>query len=259
MKPCGIITLLSDFGLQDPYAAEMKGVILSINPKASLVDLGHLVPAQKISVGSFRLWRAYRHFPKGTIHLAVVDPGVGTSRKLILAVSTTYFFLAPDNGLLSPILEETPMRCYDLNPPRWREAKGFTFHGRDLLAPAAALLSLGKPPQRLGRPFKRVTRHPSWIITKNRGTVDGKIIDIDRFGNLITNIAVSQLSAERRVHIFYQKVHLSTVERTYGLRKRSRPIAVIGSAGLLEIALPQGNAQKALKGAVGQKITVRYD
>ena len=258
MKPCGVITLMSDFGIQDSYVAEMKGVLLSLNPRAQVVDLGHLIPAQETSVASFRLWRAYRHFPKGTIHLAVVDPGVGTSRKLLLAVSADYFFLAPDNGLLSPILQETKTTCYVLNGPRWRRGSGSTFDGRDRLAPAAAFLSLGKSPKKLGRPLRQVIRRPLWAVSKRKGLLEGKIIDIDRFGNLITNIRASYLTSKRNIRVNYRRLRLSTLKKTYGPGKH-RPMALMGSAGVLEIALPQGNAQKFLRGSVGQKVTVHYE
>ena len=257
MKACGVITLLSDFGLQDPYVAEMKGVLLTLNPKAELVDIGHSVPPGEVPIGAFRLWRAYRHFPKGTVHLAVVDPGVGTSRKLLLAASGDYFFLAPDNGLLSPVLEETDTRCYALELRPWNRGSGATFHGRDLLAPAAAELSLGKEPKRLGRPVGQVQSLPFWAVLRKK-RVEGQIIDVDRFGNLITNIRESLLRQKGKFEIQYRNRRFLSLNKTYGNKKRSTPIALIGSCALLEIALPRGNAQKALRGCIGQKVTVRY-
>ena len=257
MKACGILTLLSDFGLRDPYVAEMKGVLLSLNPRVRLVDISHWVPPGEVSVGAFRLWRAYRHFPKGTIHLAVVDPGVGTSRRLLLAASDDYFFLAPDNGLLSPVLEETGACCYVLEPRPWRRASGATFHGRDLLAPAAAALSLGKSPHRLGRPIRRVESFSLWAGTVG-SRAEGRIIDIDHFGNLITNIRESLLMRKKGFEIRYRGRRFSSLGKTYGNRRRPTPIALIGSSGLLEIALPQGSAERTLRGSIGQKVTVRY-
>ncbi len=260
MKPCGVITLLTDFGLQDPYVAEMKGVLLSLNPKAELVDLSHLIPTGQVPVAAFRLWRAYRHFPKGTVHLAVVDPGVGTSRRLLLAVSESYFFLAPDNGLLSPVLQETDARLYALDPSwvRWKKASGSTFHGRDLLAPAAVALSLGKAPRQLGKPIRRIASLSLWATGKG-GRVDGNIIDVDHFGNLITNIQESHLARKRKFQVCYKTHRFSTLERAYETGKGTGPIALIGSSGLLEIALPQGNAQQLLKGRLGEKVVVQYE
>ena len=257
MKACGVITLLSDFGLQDPYVAEMKGVLLNLNPKAELVDISHLIPSGEIPIGAFRLWRAYRHFPKGTVHLAVVDPGVGTSRALLLAVSEDYFFLAPDNGLLSLALEETDARCYALEPRPWNRTGGATFHGRDLLAPAAAALSVGKEPKRLGRPVGHTQSLPFWATPRQK-RLEGRVIDVDRFGNLITNIRESLLRRKGKFEIQYRNRRFLSLNKTYGNKKGSAPIALIGSCALLEIALPHGNAQKALRGCVGQKVTVRY-
>jgi len=259
MKPSGVITLLSDFGLDDPYVAEMKGVILGLNPKARLVDISHTVAPQQISVAALRLWRAYRHFPRGTVHLAVVDPGVGTSRDLLLAVSPDYFFLAPDNGLLDSVFQGQRLpACYALRPSQTRRTVSATFHGRDRLAPAAALLSLGKAPAKLGKPLKRKWKRSFWPLLRSGGTVGGKIVDVDRFGNLITNIRASNLSHNRPFRILYRRWRFRSLFKTYGLRPRRKPVALIGSAGLLEIALPQGNAQAFLKARLGENVTVRH-
>ena len=257
MKACGVITLLSDFGLQDSYVAEMKGVLLKLNPKAKLVDISHLIPAGDIRVAALRLWRSYRHFPEGSVHLAVVDPDVGTSRKLLLAVSDSHFFLAPDNGLLSPVLQETRARCYALNPPKGKKTSP-TFHGRDFLAPAASTLSLGKAPQQLGHPFTPTTTF-SLFATEKGGRVEGKIIDVDRFGNLITNIRGSLLTQKKKFEVRCRSWRFASLEETYGNAKRAKPVALIGSSGLLEIAVTQGNAQQALQGSVGQKVLVQVE
>src|SRR5262245_7189304 len=194
-----LLTLITDFGTASPYVAAMKGVILGINPAARLVDISHDVPPQDIRHGAVLLAEATTWFPAGAIHVAVVDPGVGTERRLIYARIGDQQYLAPDNGLLSLLAARVrPTRIVELsNAEHWLPEVSNTFHGRDILAPVAAQLSLGLEPERLGPALAQI-RTLDWqepIVTANR--IEGAVRWIDRFGNLITNVTASMLAPGR--------------------------------------------------------------
>lgn len=197
MRQSRIITLLTDFGNQDAYAGIMKGVIAGINPLAKIIDICHNVPPQDIFKGAYLLSTSYQYFPKGSIHVAVVDPGVGSKRTIVCAETRNYLFLAPDNGILGFILqEEQPKRLVRVtNTTYFLPAPSNTFHGRDVFAPVAAHLSLGVKPHQLGSPIEQLDQlHiPKPYHTKT-GHLEGQIICIDRFGNLITNITEEHLA-----------------------------------------------------------------
>ena len=187
-----IITLLTDFGTRDGFVAAMKGVILNINPKIQIVDISHEVPPQDINCANFILYSYYRYFPKGTIHLCVIDPGVGTKRQILCVRTENYYFLAPDNGLLSLVLNEEKVRkIVSLsNRKYFLKPISATFHGRDIFASAAAHLSCGLKMEKLGERVSNLYLLKEAIPTiSKRGTsLEGEIIHIDRFGNLVTNI-----------------------------------------------------------------------
>src|SRR3990172_9348844 len=196
MSASPIITLLTDFGTADPFVASMKGVILSINPKATIVDITHEIPPHGIRQAAFVLKSAYRYFPKGTIHVVVVDPGVGGPRKPLLAVTPQAFFIAPDNGVLIYIYHHNPStRVYELTAKRYRlKDYSSTFDGRDLFAPAAARLSKGITPAQMGLKIARYLKFPIPRPRRlGKNGLQGQVIHIDRFGNLITNITAEDL------------------------------------------------------------------
>ncbi len=257
-----IITLLTDFGLKGPYVASMKGVILSINPQCTLVDITHQVSPHDIREGAFILAQAYSTFPKGTIHLSVVDPGVGGPRKPILIVTQNYFFIGPDNGLLTIALRREKVKQGVLlrNPKFFLSEISSTFHGRDIFAPVAAHLSKGIKPHSFG-PVTRSRNEISFPKpVKKGGEIIGEVLHIDTFGNLVTNIDEELLSPFSKDQTFFINAGRRTIQ---GLKKgywegmKNEPIALIGSGGLLEISVREGNAQKSLRVKKGDRVVVQ--
>jgi len=246
-----ILTLMTDFGLEDGYVASMKGVILGIFPTAVLVDVSHLVPPQDICAGAFLLATVYRHFPEGTVHLAVVDPGVGTSRRGLVLKSADYCFVGPDNGLFSWVLqEESGWQAYSLENPRYRRAEvSSTFHGRDIFAPAAAHLLAGVPANAFGAPCTPVAADWSRVV-HGANHLLGMVIHIDHFGNIITNLQdrdVRRMSAGLGSVLTIGPHRIARFVNTYAEAGPGEPVALIGSSGFLEIAVNQGNAAELLQ------------
>ncbi len=257
MKSSGVITLLSDFGLQDPYVGVMKGVILQINPQARLVDLTHRIEAGDIAQGAACLAESHRYFPAGSIHLAVVDPGVGTERRPLAVLAAGHAFVGPDNGLFSPIIDQDPStRVVHLSERRFfRPQVSPTFHGRDIFAPVAAHLSLGVDPSELG-PW--VTDAVTLTLPEARsadGILVGRVSRVDRFGNLISNIRESALSrhlAGAEAEIRAAGLRIRGLHRTYGEVAPGEVLALVGSSGTLEIAVREGSAAKRLESQAGR-------
>jgi hypothetical protein len=256
-----LITLLTDFGTKDHYVASMKGTILNINPQCTLIDITHHVNPQDIKEGAFILANAYCSFPKGTIHLSVVDPGVGSPRKPILLVTKDYFFVGPDNGLFTFALKREEVRKVVAlsNPKYFLSHVSTTFHGRDLFAPVAAHLSLGVKPQAFGPILD------SWVEIdfkkpKTRGRkLMGEVLHIDAFGNLISNIDSRQIFNHVQDDSFVIRIGgraIHGLEKGYWEGKKNEPIALIGSGGFLEVSVREGNAQKVLKVKRGDRIIV---
>lgn len=247
-----LITLMTDFGLQDSYVAAMKGVVLGIVPEARFVDITHLIPPQDIRWGSYILKSCYADFPPGTIHLAVVDPGVGTHRRAIAIQTARHFFVGPDNGLFSYILEEETSveACLLENRTLFRDTISSTFHGRDIFAPVAAHLAAGTPFESLGPSVDPLVS--SWVRpTIAASSLDGEVLGIDRFGNIVTNIQrkhMAQWGQENAFDIFLKNLKIPVFALTYADLSAGRPLALWGSSDHLEIAVSQGNAA-ALCGA----------
>ena len=189
-RPVSVITLLTDFGVADYFVGSVKGVILSLNPQARIVDLTHEIPAQDIEAAAFTLLAAYKSFPKGTVHVAVVDPGVGSTRRGIAVVAADQFFVGPDNGIFSYIYErESKFSVYELsNEEFFREPVSPTFHGRDIFAPVAAALSNGVKPAKLGPRVTDPVKLAPLTPEVRDSRILARIIHIDRFGNCVTNI-----------------------------------------------------------------------
>jgi S-adenosylmethionine hydrolase len=271
-----IITLTTDFGLTETYVAAMKGVILGINPDANLVDICHSIKPQNIPQAAFALSTAYRFFPKRTVHLVVVDPGVGTERRAIILRTPFADFVAPDNGVLSYVLQQSTAKPVEnivdpqpielgpeleavaiTNPQFWRSPVSPTFHGRDIFAPIAALLSLGFPPIDFGEAITSVIMLPLPHPCQGpNGTLVGHILHIDSFGNLITNVKSEDLPETREaISIKVGSQVISGLSRTYADGKGL--LALIGSSGYLEIALKGGNAGSLLDAEVGNEIRIK--
>jgi S-adenosylmethionine hydrolase len=257
----GIITLLTDFGTEDSYVGAMKGVILSINPDATIIDISHQIPPQDITAGAFVLSQAAPFFPKGTIHIAVVDPGVGGKRKPMLIQTDRYFFVGPDNGIFSIALQNERIRqkIHLANKDYFLGHISSTFHGRDIFSPVAAYLSLGIDPAVLGKKIKKIKdlgfKKP---YVKNR-KITGQIIHIDRFGNLITNIDAGLLKCVFKNRRFEVEVCGNIIEKfipAYSYAKKDEIIILTGSSGLLEIAKRDANAGQEIGAEKGDRVEV---
>ncbi|UCH51259.1 MAG: SAM-dependent chlorinase/fluorinase [Chloroflexota bacterium] len=272
-----VITLTTDFGTGDAYVASMKGVILTTNPEAVIVDICHTIEPQNVLQAAFVLSTTYKYFPTGTIHVAVVDPGVGSQRKAIILKTPTDLFLAPDNGILSYIIDEmdktsaTPATQIAATPePRklgggleaaaitnqdfWHETVSATFHGRDIFAPVAALISVGMPLNRFGHSLSQVYAFPIPRPYKNDwGNLIGHVLHIDNFGNLVTNVRSGDLPTGR-IEITTGKQQIHGISQFYAETKGLA--AIMGSSGYLEISLKNGNAAEFLGAKVGDEIKV---
>jgi S-adenosyl-L-methionine hydrolase (adenosine-forming) len=259
-----IITLTTDFGGGSTYQAAMKGVILSIDPAAAIVDITHDVPHQDVKRGALVLDDVTQRFPPGTIHVAVVDPGVGTDRAILYAKIGAQQYIAPDNGLLSRLSARIkPEKILRLTDPQyWLPEVSTTFHGRDIMAPAAAHLSLGLDPDRLGPPLK-FPAVLSWREVKNsEKRIEGEVLEIDSFGNLITNITAEMLAnrpADHRVCVVFNIYETWGIYHAYGNQLSGTLCAVIGSNGRLEIAIVGDNAARRLGIEIGTPVTLAWD
>jgi S-adenosylmethionine hydrolase len=256
-----LITLLTDFGLRDAYVGVMKGVILSLNPDVHLVDLSHEVAPQDIVSGALILQSAWRYFPPGTIHLAVVDPGVGSRRRAMAAACGEQFLVGPDNGLFSLVLaEQTSLTMVSLENPRYfLPDVSATFHGRDIFAPVAAHLSLGVALTYLGPALHDPVRLDLATPQFGEAEVKGQIISSDHFGNLISNIPFKALQSwlrERSAGLRVKGQVIPHLASTYSDVPPGTVLALGGSHGYLEIACRQGSAAQVLGAEVGDQVEV---
>ncbi len=267
MDPHPIITLLTDFGHEDPFVGIMKGVILGLCPDAVLVDLCHDTAAYDVLMGSFLLQSAVDFFPAGTIHVAVVDPGVGGPRRPILAHIDDQLFVAPDNGLLSYPMARGAIRAIRAITSReyLLQPVSATFHGRDVFAPVAGHLARGVPPERFGPEIRDAVRLP---IPRPRrdaaGTLSGQVIRIDRFGNCITNIAREDIEAfvggtGRDVRVLVNGRAVGGLVQSFGEAGPGGRGAIIGSAGYLELFAEQGNLARQWDVAPGATVRLEKD
>jgi S-adenosylmethionine hydrolase len=255
-----IITLTTDFGLKDPYAAEMKAAILSISPNATIVDVTHDVAQFNIRMGAYVLASAAPYFPKGTIHVAVVDPSVGTRRRPLLVQTLHSFFVGPDNGLLILAAEQQGIKCIReiTNARLMLPQVSCTFHGRDVFAPAAAHLANGVAPAEFGPEINDSVKPDFTKVTLREGVLIGEVLHVDNFGNIITNISSKEVARFRvadvaNVQLPNQKLRLKLC-KAYGEANQQEPLALIGSHNYLEIALNQGNAAEKFKVRPGDKM-----
>lgn len=247
MRP--IVTLLTDFGTADGYVAEMKGVLLAHAPEAQLVDASHDLPPQDVESGRLALARFWRRYPPGTVHLVVVDPGVGSARRALAVESHALRLVGPDNGVLSPALLLPGARAVEL--PVSAQASA-TFHGRDVFAPAAAALATGAPLESLGLPCDDpIVRRTPEAHRLADGGVQGEVIAVDRFGNLVTNLIARRGGG---VEVAGRRVPIA---RTYADAAPGALLALTGSSGLVEIAQRDGSASRALGLGRGAPVVLR--
>jgi hypothetical protein len=253
-----VVTLTTDFGLTDPFVGIMKGVLLARAPAARIVDLTHGIPPQDVRAGALVLKHAVPYFSPGTIHVAVVDPGVGTERAALCVETGGGFLVGPDNGVLSLAAVDV-RRIVHLTEERFfLSPRSATFHGRDVFAPVAAALATGTPASALGPEARDMRRLEVPAVRKDGGTIRGQVIYVDRFGNLVTNVSEIDLAELPReaVSIGVAAARLRGVAHSYGAARPGETVAVIGSWGLLEIAVRNGSARDVLGARVGDPIVV---
>jgi S-adenosyl-L-methionine hydrolase (adenosine-forming) len=244
-----VITLLTDFGTVDGYVGEMKGVILSRAPDAEIVDITHDIPAQDVERGRLSLARIWRRFPAGTIHVVVVDPGVGSSRAALAVASEERFLVGPDNGVLSPALLTTSARVVEL--PITSNASA-TFHGRDIFAPAAAALARGEALDTLGGEAKPpIIRRTPEPVRRADGSIDGEVIVVDRFGNAVTNLVGMRGGT---IEVGAVKI---PVRHAYAEVESGELVALVGSTGFIEVAVRDGDAATRLGLSRASIVTLR--
>ena len=257
-----VITLLTDFGSADYFVGAVKGAILSISPDACIVDITHEIPPQDIAAGAFTLLAAYGSFPAGTIHLCVVDPGVGSARRPVLVSAGEQLFVGPDNGVFSYIIErESGARVFHVtNQKYFRASVSATFHGRDVFAPVAAALSTGVKPAGFGEEIHDYARLASLSPKSLRnGDLRARIIHIDRFGNCITNLTPADLTPrmiEGGARLKVNGKEIKTFRRFFSEGGGNQPFAVWGSAGFLELAAKNRSAARLLKAKRGDMVQV---
>lgn len=257
-----IITLLTDFGTSDHYVAAMKGVILGICPEAELIDITHDITPYAIAEGAYTLAQAWRCFPKGTTHLAVVDPGVGSKRRAILAEADGHHFIAPDNGLLSFILRAVPdATVRELTQSRFfRNSVSRTFHGRDIFAPVSAHVARGIDPKRFGDVIKNTEcGNFTAIFQGDSGHFRGTVLKIDTFGNVISNLEAEKFNriAREPFRIRLGNRTVSTFHATYAEAPPGEIFALFGSSGFVELSINQSDAASRLKARAGSPLTLR--
>ncbi|MCW4001335.1 MAG: S-adenosyl-l-methionine hydroxide adenosyltransferase family protein [Candidatus Bathyarchaeota archaeon] len=254
-----MITLTTDFGLKDPYVAEMKGAILSINPQAQIIDVSHGVDKFSVRMAAFMLASAAPYFPDGTVHVAVVDPGVGTQRRAIAVQTQRAFFVGPDNGVLMLAAQAQGIqRIYEIsNPKLMLPTVSCTFHGRDIFAPAAAHLSQGVAIQSFGPElFDPQTPMFTQVECRN-GVLGAEVLHVDGFGNVVTNLTRKDLANAASVSVRFHHACLQLpVTRTYADAEPLQAVALFGSSGFLEVALNQGSFHEKYRVNIGDKVEV---
>jgi len=253
-----IITLTTDFGLSDHFVGAMKGVILGIAPNAQIVDITHAIRPFQITEGAFAMAEACRFFPKKTVHVVVIDPGVGTARRPILAEAGGQYFVAPDNGVLSLVYARQKHRVRAVTAARYvLEPVSQTFHGRDVFAPVAAHLARGVPPTRFGKRIEDYCRLGfGQPVRTGKRFWQGAILKVDHFGNLITNFHITEfpLLETRPFQFNVGQAAMGELARTFAGGAAGEPALIVGSSGYLEVAINQGSAAERLGVAAGAPV-----
>jgi S-adenosylmethionine hydrolase len=262
-----IITLLTDFGTRDEYVGLMKGVILTINPSVTIVDITHQIDSQDIVQAAYAIHSAYRYFPAGSVHLIVVDPGVGTGRSLLALEMRKQYFVAPDNGVLTILFNEEAVTSLIrlTNSNFFLETVSRTFHGRDIIAPVGAHITQGVDLHKLGdeiAPANAVWLENLQPRTLDTGEITGTVVTVDHFGNLISNIDYQMLvqvdlsGQKKKIRIEIGSHTIYGIFQTYEDGRPNTPLALIGSRGYLEVAVNQGNAAQILNARKGDTVRV---
>ena len=258
------ISLTTDFGIRNGFVGVLKGVIYNIAPDAKIVDISHTIAAQDIHEGAFALWRAYSFFPRNSVHVYVVDPGVGTQRRPLAARLGDHFFVGPDNGLLTPILEDAErdrakMEFVELDDPKYFLPKvSRTFHGRDIFAPVAAHLARGVPLSELGTAFTDPVRMKMTHPQKTSNGFSAHVTVIDIFGNIATDLPASALQGRSDARFRLRGAEVNGLVESYGQRSIGDLVALVDSEDYIEIALVNGNAAQKLGAQVGDGVDVVF-
>ncbi len=263
-RPARIVTLLTDFGLKDHYVAAMKGIMLSLNPEVSFIDISHGILPQDIQSGAFTLGQAYPWFPPGTVHLAVVDPGVGTERKAIVVSAAAQYFVAPDNGMLTYVFQrEESWTAREVTAEHYlRKPVSPTFHGRDIFAPVAAWLTRDIPLHQFGPELANPVQLRIPQLTRVRDSlIQAAILAVDGFGNLVTNLKPEDLPAygipgAQRCRILAGQQEITRFGRTFADGGPGEVLVLPGSSGYLEIVVRNGSAASSLHLGAGAQIGV---
>lgn len=261
---CGVVTLITDFGLHDSYVGTMKGVMLRIHPQARLIDVTHQITAQDILEASLVLDSGYRYFPVGTVHVVVVDPGVGSGRRPILVAGREHYFVGPDNGTFTGVVDGDPEACaYEIRERQFLlPSISDTFHGRDVFAPVAAFLARGVAPEEFGPPINDLRRFSIPVARVWGDQIRGEVVHVDSFGNIVSNISRTDFDravGERKFRILINGKTLDRIHRAYSDQERGKALALFGSNGLLEIAIAEGRAERRIGAGKGDTIIVQIE
>ena len=257
-----VISMLTDFGLKDGNVGVMKGVILSIAPTAQIIDISHTINPQDVNEAALVLLRSVPYFPQDTVHMVVVDPGVGTDRWPIAARLGTQYFVGPDNGVITMLLEATEQRGFPTqfihlnNPNYWLPEVSYVFHGRDIFAPAAAHLAAGVPLEKLGTDIPGPKRLKFPKPQKTEHGWRGEVIHIDHFGNISSNIRIEHLGQGKNLDVYIGGEHIEGLVQTFGERSIGDLVALYGSTGNLIVSLVNGSAAEMLGTVVGDPVEV---
>lgn len=271
------IALITDFGLEDPYVGIMKGIITDLSPGTPMIDITHHIPPGDIQRGAFVLWQSSRDFPKGTVFLCVVDPGVGTERKAILLKSRDQIFIGPDNGLFSYLLYNSEFTCWELSNPDYQKTNSSsTFHGRDIFAPAAAYAASSVSGDQFGPQMKSLKKLSKPILKYNKSSLEGEILSQDHFGNLFTSLG-EFMNQDKSLHyrswiddseklfnnISQMRIQVNDHQlpfiRTFGSVDPGSCAGLVGSTGLLEIIANQSSAEDLLGLKKGDPVLLSWD
>jgi S-adenosyl-L-methionine hydrolase (adenosine-forming) len=256
------ISLTTDFGIRDGFVGVLKGVIYQIAPDVKIVDISHTIAPQDIHEGAFTLWRAYSFFPRNTVHVYVVDPGVGTQRRLLAARLGDHYFVGPDNGLLTPIIEDAernnlPIEYVQLDQPRyWLPKISNTFHGRDIFSPIAAHISHGVALSDVGTHIPDPVRIVLPRVEKTSDGFKAQVTMIDIFGNITTNLPASALLGQTDILFRLRGAEVKGISASYGHKLAGELVAVVDSEDYIEIAVVNGNAAQKLGAQVGDVVDV---
>lgn len=265
MSPaCGVISLTTDFGLHDSYVGTMKAVILRIFPEVRLVDITHQISAQDVLEASLIIGSGYRYFPAGSVHLVVVDPGVGGDRRALLVAGREHYFVGPDNGSFTAMLDADPQaRIYEIREERYLlPGISDTFHGRDIFAPVAAYLARGVDPDEFGPPVRDPFRLEIPEPRVWGDQIRGEVVHVDSFGNIVSNISrvhFERAVGDRAFRIWINGKVIDRLHRTYADQERGKTLALFGSSDLLEIAVCQGRAERRIGAGKGDTVLVQIE